>query len=453
MNGDVGRRVHFVGIGGIGMSALARLLLQRGHLVSGSDLSPGEQGRDLAGMGATVFTGHSAENVDHADLVVISAAVRDDNPEVVAARAAGLPLVKRSELLARVMNDARGLAVAGTHGKTTTSALLGWILVQAGFDPTVLIGGVSKNLGSNARVGRKDIVVAEADEYDGSFLRLRPAIAVITNAEPEHLDFYGTAECMYSAFRSFAQSATEAVIACADDPAVLEIVRDLSVPVITYGVQRGDMQAYNIAEESARLAFAVRLDGADHGFVTHLAGLHNVQNCLAAIACARQVGVEAAEIERGLESFDGVGRRFDVRGERAGVLVIDDYAHHPTEIRAVLAALKQRLRRPIRVIFQPHTYSRTAAFLGDFAQAFGDADTVYLLDVYAAREADTLGVSGATLAAALERHHADVRYVLTADAALSDAAVKTQPGDVLVTMGAGDVSALGPRLLEALAHQ
>jgi UDP-N-acetylmuramate--alanine ligase len=444
------RHVHFVGIGGIGMSALARHLLTEGYTVSGSDRSPGQQGALLRELGADVREGHDAAHVGDADLLVVTSAVDVANPEIRAARARGITVMKRAELLGEIMNPRRGVAVAGTHGKTTTSALIGHLLVEAGADPTILIGGISANLGSNARVGRSDIVVAEADEYDASFLRLRPSIAVITNVEADHLDFYGTVEGVRDAFRTFARSVEDLLIVCADDPVAARVGEGASARVIDYGLESGEWRAEGIVERNERTSFRARHGEWVADFETRLAGLHNVRNALAAIAVASALDIDGATIASALSSFRGVGRRTEIIGESKDVLVIDDYGHHPSEIRTVLAALKARHRRPIRLVFQPHTYSRTRSFLTDFARAFEDADSVYLLDIYAARETDTLGISGRDLADAAEEHHPHVVYAETIDGALERLLHDARPGDLVITMGAGDVNVLAPRLLESL---
>lgn len=444
------RRVHFVGIGGIGMSALARHLLATGHQVTGSDRAPGEQGQALATLGAAVRSGHDRANVDDAELLVVSSAIAADNPEIAAAVEKGIPVIKRAELLGAILNPAYGVAVGGTHGKTTTSALISHMLVEAGMDPTVLIGGISKNLGSNARVGESEIVVAEADEYDGSFLRLRPRIAVITNVEPDHLDFYGDPERVHQAFREFAAGVTETIIASADDPSAVRAGSGHTARLLTYGIGSGAWQADGIHEEGGRTRFTVRHGGARRQYSMQPAGRHNVSNALAAIAAGHVLGVADETVASALATFQGVGRRLEVIGERAGVLIMDSYGHHPTEIRSDLAAIRQRYRRPIRLAFQPHTYSRTSAFLTEFARSFQDADAVYLLDIYAARETNTLGVSGQDLAAATTQYHDHVAYCGTIDGALGRILTDARPGDVVITMGAGDVNRLASRLLAAL---
>lgn len=443
------RSVHFVGIGGIGMSALARFLLAGGASVSGSDAVWNEQMDALRSLGADVRTGHDPAHVDDPDLVVVTSAAPQDNPEVIEAVHRGIPVVKRAELLAAIANGGRGIAVAGTHGKTTTSALIGHLLVEAGVDPTILIGGISGNLGSNARVGGSDWIVVEADEYDASFLRLRPEIAVITGVEPDHLDFYGTEDRLRDAFVTFVRGVRSTIVVCADDPGALAVTDDRASSRVTYGLEAGEVRGGAVRQEAETTTFSV----GDVAFSTSLAGLHNVRNCLAAIAVTRDIAIPDEKIVAGVATFAGVGRRFERKGEAAGVLVLDDYAHHPTEIAANLEALKTRYDRPARLVFQPHTYSRTRMLLDEFARSFGGADHVYLMDIYAARESDTLGVSSRRLAALASHHHRSVKYTgseaETLDALLRD----TQPGDVVMTMGAGDVHKLCPALLTRLAER
>ncbi len=444
------RHIHFIGVGGIGMSALARWLLANGYSVSGCDRDPGEQGEALRDADATIYTGHDASHVDGADLVVVTSAVKNDNHEVVAAREAGVRVIKRAEMLASIANAGRGIGVAGTHGKTTTSALIGHLLTEAGFDPTVLIGGISANLGSNARVGTGDLVVVEADEYDASFLRLRPEIGVITNAEADHLDFYGSVEHVHEAFRKYAQGVTGTVIACADDPIMPSIVTGIGASVRTYGIDSGEFRATRIEETGTTTTFTAGAGDECQDYQMCLAGRHNVLNALAAILTAQTLGVPHQSIANGLASFGGVTRRFERKGEVGNVLVMDDYAHHPTEIRANLQALRARFQRPIRVVFQPHTYSRTQAFLPEFAASFTDADAVYILDIYAARETDTLGIAGPDLATLAAEQHPRVVYVNTVEGAVDRLLHDVHPGDLVITMGAGDVYHLGPRLLARL---
>jgi UDP-N-acetylmuramate--alanine ligase len=435
------------------MSALARFLLARGYGVSGSDRQWNEQLDGLKALGARVVEGHKASNLNAADLVVVTSAAPVDNPELEAARRRGIPVVKRAELLAAVAATGKGVAVAGTHGKTTTSALIGHVLTAAGLDPTILIGGVSRSLGSNARVGEGEWIVVEADEYDRSFLHLRPEISVITGVEPDHLDIYGSAEGVRDAYRQFAARTIETLIVCADDPHMSEVVDGMSARVITYGLGAGDWQGDEVREEGEHTSFIAGHEGRRERFCTQLAGLHNVRNILAAAIAASCLGVSGEIIRSAVESFPGVERRFEIKGEERDVLVMDDYAHHPTEISTNLAALKSRYDRRVLAVFQPHTYSRTKAFLDGFARSFGDADLVYLMDVYAARENDALGVSSETLAERTSRYRAGVAYTGTEERTLSRLVSDTRPGDIVITLGAGDVNRLGPKLLKRLSQQ
>ncbi|HEX8919455.1 MAG TPA: UDP-N-acetylmuramate--L-alanine ligase [Chloroflexota bacterium] len=441
--------IHFMGIGGIGMSALARILLSRGCVVSGCDRFPGEQGAALTELGIEVCQGHSPEHIAHQDLLVVTSAVPCDHAEIKAAREHDVPVMKRAELLADIMNPGRGIAVAGTHGKTTTSSLIGHLLVDAGLDPTVLVGGVSYNLGSNARVG-SDLIVVEADEYDGSFLHLHPSIAVITNIEADHLDYYGTEDRVRAAFHQFACSVSDLLVVCADDPSVLDCVRDVPAPVVSYGLNAGHWRGSVVRDVGERTHFTLRHGDEEAEIVFPLAGDHNVRNALAAAAVANALGVPLSRVVEGLSRFAGVGRRLEHKGEASGVLVLDDYAHHPTEIRANLGAIKRRFRRPVRAVFQPHTYSRTHDLMQDFATAFSDADAVYVLDIYAAREINSYNVSGADLASAVGRTHDRVFYTETHAQTIERLAHDVVPGDVVVTMGAGDVTTLGSELLTRL---
>jgi UDP-N-acetylmuramate--alanine ligase len=444
------RHVHFVGICGIGMSALASFLLARGYRVSGSDRSPDAQGEALTLAGADVVAGHAAENTAGADLIVVSSAVPPDNSEIRAAIEAGIPVIKRAELLAAVMNPARGIAVAGTHGKTTTSALIGHIFTWAGLDPSILIGGIASDLGSNARRGESALVVVEADEYDASFLQLRPEVAVVTNVEPDHLDFYGTVDRLHDAFRRFSEAVKDTLVICADDPVLPGLTTDVAARRIGYGLVDGEWRGADVREAEGWTKFSVYHEGRMVPYAISLAGEHNVRNCLAAIVVARELGIGHEVIVPAVASFSGVGRRFERVGEVNGVVLLDDYAHHPTEIRVNLAAARKRFGRPPRVVFQPHTYSRTRALLDDFAVAFGDASAVYLMEIYPARESDTLGVSGQQLAEAIAREHRHAVFTPTAEEAVDRVVRDAEPGDVVMTMGAGDVYRIGPEILGRL---
>jgi UDP-N-acetylmuramate--alanine ligase len=452
------RRVHFVGIGGIGMSGIAEVLVEMGFDVHGSDLKESDTTRRLAGRGATIRIGHGEANVDGADVVVTSSAVKFDNPEVDRARRLGVPVIPRAEMLAELMRLKHGVAVAGSHGKTTTTSLVAAILNEGGLDPTVIIGGKVNQLGSNARVGRGDTLVAEADESDGSFLRLTPTIAVITNLDLEHVDHYqGGLPELQDAFAGFANKVPfyGLCVLCLDDENVVQLLPRIDRRHVTYGRSRqADWQAVDVVLDGLSSRFRVRHRGVDRGAVhLNLVGAHNVLNALAAIAVADELGIPLETAATALSQFQGVQRRFTHRGERAGVLVVDDYGHHPAEIRATLAAARAAYPdRRVLVLFQPHRYSRTAALKEDFARCFHDADMVVIAPVYAAGEAPMEGATGEAVAlAARARGHRDARSVASLDDGVALLAGLVRPGDLVLTQGAGDVTHCGPSLLQRLS--
>lgn len=450
--------VHFMGIGGIGVSALARILLAGGTSVSGCDLRSTPLTEALAREGATTLEGHSPEHLRDTTLFVYTSAVPADHPELVEARRRGIETIKRAEMLARLAHGRKSIAVAGTHGKTTTSTLIGYLLERAGLDPTLLLGGESVDLGSNARLGASDLVVAEADEYDGSFLRLEPYWAILTNVEADHLDFYGSLDHLFDAFCQFLASVPPEgrIVACIDDAGVEQALRyeGIRASIATYGLRpEASWRATNVQLEGPHSSFEVLHDGVSLGeFQMGLPGLHMVRNALAAIATALPLGVELPLVQSALASFRGARRRFEVKGEFGGVLVIDDYAHHPTEIAATLSAAKSRLvGRRIVCVFQPHTYSRTRNLLHEFAACFGDADELVVTEIYAAREKDTLGVSSFDLVSLIERP--PVTLVATLDDAADYLMRLLQPGDALITMGAGDVFRVGEMVAARLSNE
>lgn len=457
MNSFTGRHVHFIGIGGAGLSAIARVLMERGATVSGSDLNLSPAAEALAREGARVYIGHRAENVAGADVVIASSAVREDNVEVQAARAAGIPVLRRAQVLGQLMEGHIGIAVAGTHGKTTTTAMIATILWEAGLDPTFIVGGTLVGPGINARAGGGPHFVVEADEYDRTFLGLAPRIAVVTNVEHDHPDCYPTFADFRAAFAEFVARIPPdgLLVACWDHPAAQELGRERQARggrVAFYGREKG-------AEWTARRVHANPSGGTDFYAVRsgrtlgevrlRVPGEHNVLNALAALAVAEEVGVPFPTARAALSGFRGVGRRFEVKGEAEGVVVVDDYAHHPTEIRATLAAARQRFPgRPIWAVWQPHTYSRTKALLEEFAGAFDGADHVVVLPIYAARESDTLGVSSADVVARMR--HPDARVVGSREEAVALLGTEVRPGDVVLTLGAGDGDKVGEWLLEVL---
>jgi UDP-N-acetylmuramate--alanine ligase len=453
------KHFHLVGIGGAGLSAIARVLLESGQLVSGSDEQETEFTARLRASGVRIFIGHAAQNIAGAELVLVSSAVASANPEVVAAVQAGLPVVKRQDFVGGMMAERVGLAIAGTHGKTTTAALTAYLLSRAGQQPSFIVGGLISDLDTNARHGTGLPFVVEADEYDRMFLGLRPTVAVVTNVEHDHPDCYPTFAEMQAAFDEFAAlvPAQGVLIVCNDDAgarALAQSARKRGTRVVTYGLQTGaDWRAELLQPNSAGgCDFLVSHAGRELGLArTRLAGDHNVCNALAALAAVDYCGVPFATALPALRAFRGVGRRFEVKGEVHGITVVDDYAHHPTEIRATLASARQRFPgRPLWAMFQPHTYSRTRALMANFASSFGDADHVVVSDIYSAREASDAALSSADLIGAMQ--HADAQYVGGLEAAAHALAQRMRPGDVLLTLGAGTSHKVGELVLAELRH-
>ncbi len=458
------QRVHFVGIGGIGMSGIAEVLLNLGYKVSGSDLKASAITQRLAAMGAITFEGHRAENLAGAEVVVTSSAVPRDNPEVAAAHAGHIPVIPRAEMLAELMRLKYGIAVAGMHGKTTTTSMVAVVLAAGGLDPTVVIGGRVDAMGSNARVGKSEYFVAEADESDRSFLKLWPILAVVTNIDHEHMDCYRDMEDVERTFVEFLDHVPfyGMVVACNDNDDLRRLLPAVRRRVVTYGTVDGsDFLITDVRIETgvegrlASSAFHVCYHGKDLGeFHLHVPGEHNVRNATAAIAVGFGLDIPIDQIREGLGKFNGVDRRFQLKGRVDGISVIDDYGHHPTEIRATLAAARQCGFRCIHVIFQPHRYTRTQLLLDQFATAFKDADSVTVLDIYAASEAPIPGVTGELLAERIKKtgsKHAVYASSFTKAAEL--AGKHAEPGDLVLTMGAGNVVQLSPIVLEALeAH-
>jgi len=450
-----GGRIHFVGIGGIGLSAIARVLLEEGCQVSGSDLKLSPITDALADLGATIYQGHRAENVGRADLVVVSSAIPADNAEVAAAREKDIRVVKRDWVLGRMMEGRFGIAVAGSHGKTTITAMIALLLTEAGLDPTFIVGGVLQNLGTNAKAGRGEHLVVEADEYDRTFLGLRPRMAVLTNIEMDHPDCYPDLDSLVEAFREFVELVPDdgCVIGCGDEERTRGILGELrgtqGSRVITYGLGEGvDWQAVDIrANEPGGHDFVALHEGQPVGaFGLQIPGLQNVQNALAVLAVAHKLDLDLAGVGETLRGYRGVQRRFEVKGQVNGIVVIDDYAHHPTQIRATLRAARERYaERTLWAVFQPHTYSRTKALLGEFAESFANADHVIVTDIYAAREFDDLGVGAADIVACMK--HPDARYIAGLDEAADYLLNHVKPGDVLITLGAGDGYKVGEDIL------
>ena len=447
------QHAHFIGIGGIGMSGIAEILLNLGFKVSGSDLRRGPVTDRLAQMGAAVFEGHNAANIAGATVVVTSSAVSATNPEVVEARARKIPVIQRAEMLAELMRLKYGIAIAGMHGKTTTTSMVASVLAAGGLDPTVVVGGRVDALGSNAKLGSSQYLVAEADESDRSFLKLSPILAVVTNLDREHMDCYRDMADVEQAFLTFIDKLPfyGAVTACIDNPLLAAILPRAHRRVLTYGVA---------AESDYRLEFVqagqgsfarfqvVTAAGPLGPFELNVPGRHNILNATAAVAIAHQLGVTSDKIAEGLGHFRGVDRRFQLRGKACGVTVVDDYGHHPTEIRATLAAARECGHQHIHVIFQPHRYTRTLDLMDQFTCAFADADTVAVLPIYAASEEPIPGVTAEALAAKIEGPK--VQYAADFAAAVAAVAAQARECDLIMTLGAGSVSQLGPQILAAL---
>ena len=434
------RRVHFVGIGGIGMSGIAEVLLTLGYHVSGSDVVENDGTRRLERLGARIFTGaHDAEHVDESvDVLVISSAVTFSNPEVVRAREMKVPVIPRAEMLAELMRMKHGIAIAGTHGKTTTTSLVGTVLREAGRDPTVVVGGKLRALGTNARLGQGEYLVAEADESDGSFLLLSPIIAVVTNIDPEHLDHFGDMDEVRAAYLKFVHRVPfyGLAVLCIDNVNVRGLLPHVNKRFVTYGTAPdADWQARELRVEGLETIFEVWRVGERLGTVRlHMPGRHHALNALAAIAVADDLGIPWRLAAHALEEFGGIHRRFEVRGEERGILVVDDYGHHPEEIRATLRAAREGFGRRLVVAFQPHRFSRTHDLFDDFLGAFDDADLLVLTEIYPAGERPIAGVTGDALFQALERRgHLDVRFVRSRER-LADQLLSTVCADELLAL-------------------
>jgi len=454
------RRVHFVGIGGIGMSGIAELLANLGYRVSGSDARRSDITDRLASLGATISVGHEARHVADADVVVVSSAIAADNPEVVEARARHFPVIPRAEMLAELMRLRVGIAIAGAHGKTTTTSMVALMLERVGLDPTAVIGGRLSAFGSNARLGQGQFMVVEADESDRSFLRLSPAIAVVTNIDREHMDAYGSFERVVDAFVAFADRVPfyGAVNACVDDGPVRSVLPRLTRRVITYGFSEdADVRGLDAATDgrSGRCRVRYRVPGVPGGdgqgdLRLAVPGRHNLENALAAIAVGLEIGQPFDRIAAALAEFHGAERRYQVRGTERGVTVVDDYGHHPAEIAAVLRAARDGRPARIVAVFQPHRYTRTRDLLDDFGPALALADVVVLTDIYAAGEAPISGITIERLADAVRAHARDVIVVKRLDDVPAAVAQLARPGDLVVTLGAGSIGTTPDRLLKAL---
>jgi UDP-N-acetylmuramate--alanine ligase len=448
-----------VGIGGIGMSGIAELLANLGYEVSGSDAKGSEITERLAQLGVRIAKGHAAANVGHADVVVVSSAIHPGNAEVVEAMGRAIPVIPRAEMLAELMRLRYGIAIAGAHGKTTTTSMVALVLERAGLDPTAVIGGRLSAFGSNARLGKGDYMVAEADESDRSFLKLTPSIAVVTNIDHEHMESYGSWDALQQAFVDFANKVPfyGAAVACVDDPPVRALVPRMTRRVITYGfadsgaaISGADM-ALEAFGSRCRVVQTTRESTHELGALRlHVPGRHNLLNALGAVAVGLEVGVPFAKIASGLEDFRGAERRFQHRGEARGVMVVDDYGHHPTEIAAVIAAARAGLDRRVVVVFQPHRYTRTRDLLPAFGDALGAADEVILTDIYPAGEAPIAGATAEAVEAEVRRTGRPVRLVKALDDIPAAVAAAARPNDLVITLGAGSIGSLPDRILDAL---
>ena len=447
------QHIHFVGIGGSGMSGIAEVLLNLGYTVSGSDILPSGVTAHLSELGARVSEGHAAAHLDGAQVVVTSTAVRDDNPEVREARLHGIPVIPRAEMLAELMRLKYGVAVAGSHGKTTVTSMIALVLDKGGLDPTVVVGGRLGVLGSGARLGKGDYMVVEADESDRSFLKLSPTVAVVTNIDREHLETYSDLADIKDAFLGFMNKVPfyGSAVLCLDDPPLQDVLPRVERRVVSYGLTpQASVSARDLEVGPRSSTYTATLDGADIGRITvSVPGTHNVANSLAAVAVGLDLEVPFEAIQAGLGSFSGVDRRFQERGEAGGVLVIDDYGHHPTEIHVTLETLRRRAgeHRTV-VLFQPHRFTRTRALWDEFCRAFHQADRLLITDVYPASEEPIPGIDGRTLASAItDRGHRDAVYAGDLDAATERLAQEAKEGDVVLTLGAGNVWTAGEELL------
>jgi len=455
------KHIHFVGIGGIGMSGIAELLLNLGYKVSGSDLRSSEITRRLESLGGTVYQGHQAAGVANADVVVASSAIGDNNPEILAARDEHIPVIQRAEMLAELMRLKKyGIAIAGSHGKTSTTSLVAAILAEAGLDPTVVVGGKVDHLGgSNARLGEGEFLVAEADESDGSFLKLSPVIEVVTNIDLEHLDYYRDLDHIKETFLEFIGKIPfyGAAILCLDDDNIAGLLPEIQCRIITYGLtEQADLYATKINVQGRRSEFTVYYRGKELGRIRRNSpGRHTIYNSLAAIAVALELEIEFAVIAEALACFKGVQRRLQVKGDRQGILVVDDYGHHPTEIRATLDAVRDGWPdRRLVVAFQPHRYTRTMGLFDEFTTAFHRADVLVLTDIYAAGEKPIKGVNSKTLLEAIKQHGQRRAYYHSDLATLSEYLLESiREGDLVLTLGAGDIVRVGEQLLDLLEQK
>jgi UDP-N-acetylmuramate--alanine ligase len=449
------QHVHFVGIGGIGMSGIAEVLLNLGYQISGSDVKESEVTRRLQTLGCTVAYGHRRENVKEADVVVVSSAIRPGNPEVEVAEERLIPVIPRAEMLAELMRMKVGVAIAGTHGKTTTTSLIATVLAAGGLDPTVVIGGRLNSIGSNARLGQGDFLVAEADESDGSFLKLMPTLAVVTNIDPEHLDHYRDIDEIKEAFLSFLNKIPffGLAVLCLDHPNIQSLIPRLKKRFTTYGLTtQADFQAKEIEFDGLFTRFDVLHRNQEVGRLElRMPGLHNVYNALATVATAFELSIPFRVIQETLGDFGGIQRRFQIKGEKKGIMIVDDYGHHPVEIMATLRAARRGWKRRIVVVFQPHRYTRTQTLFNEFLKAFYDADVLVLTDIYPAGEDRIEGVEAKGLCDGIREYgHKNVTYVPNKKEIVGHLLNVVAPGDLVITLGAGDIWQISEELVNRL---
>ena len=451
------QKIHFVGIGGIGMSGIAELLLNLGYQVSGSDLYESAITRNLQSLGGSIYKGHEGSWVQGADVVVTSSAISPDNPEVVAALASGIPVIQRAEMLAELMRLKKfGIAIAGSHGKTSTTSMVGWMMASAGLDPTIVVGGKVDSLGGNAKLGQGEFLVAEADESDGSFLKLSPVLEVVTNIDLEHMDHYDDIDHIKATFLEFIDRIPfyGAVILCLDDANVADVLPEIRKRKITYGLtSQADLYAEQISADGGRVQFTVRYRGEVLGEIDlALPGRHNVYNSLAVICVGLELDIPFERIREALASFQGVQRRMELKGEGRGVMVLDDYGHHPTEIRATLAAIREAWpEKRLIVLFQPHRYSRTLALLKEFQISFHKADLLIMTEIYAASEEPLPEISGEILLEEVKKHgQRHTRFVPRLEDLAGELLPELQEGDLVLTLGAGNIVLAGEELVRML---
>jgi UDP-N-acetylmuramate--alanine ligase len=452
------KKLHFVGIGGVGMSAIARVLVQSGLEVSGSDAAANTLTRKLAEDGVKIYIGHAPGQIGNCDAVVVSSAIKQDNPELSKARELGIPILHRSDVLAALLNGRYGVAVSGAHGKTTTTALLSHVAIQAGLDPTALIGGEVGSLQGNARFGKSELLIAEADESDGSFLKFYPHLSIVTNIENDHMDYYQNMDRMRAAFTQFINQTAPggAAVLCFDDALLRLVAKEVGCRVISYGItEKADYRAKNIAYDADGTSYDLYFQEKFLcGLKLIIPGRHNVLNSLAAFAAARVLGIDPGLVRSAVQSFGGVKRRFELKGEIGGITVVDDYAHHPSEIKSTLAAAAQKKFSRLIGVFQPHRYTRTNLLKEEFGQAFELCDLLVLTDIYAAGEAPIAQVDGRTLVDEIKKNgRHDVVYRQDVKAAASYLQEIARPGDLILTLGAGDIYKAGEMLLASLKER